>query len=200
VDKNVRVNQNGVNVNRNCPTSGWVEANAGTTDYTGASAASEYETKLFAHYLDTLNPFVYVDHHNSYKSVRNISWWGSAVEQHLLNALATVIADRSRKLRKRLTGVYPEGNWAIDGYATDYINQGTRGRYGYEQGIHTFTFETNAVAFYENGANVPNGTEQYGSLASTVAVDGFLNFVLLALKELAKQPYVPAEELSVKKM
>lgn len=193
VEKNTRVNHNGVNINRNCPTSEWAVAKEGTDDYTGPSAASEYETKLFMHYLDALNPHVYIDHHNSYRTSENTSWWGFAVGQHLVNILATSISDRSRKLRKRLTGVYPEGNWAIDGYATDYTHQGDRCQYGYEQGIHTLCFETNASAFYENGANVPNGTEPYASLPATIAVDGFLNFVLLTLKELAKRPYIPAD-------
>lgn len=193
VDKNIRVNHNSVNINRNCPTAEWAVAEEGTTDYTGPSAASEYETKLFMHYLDALKPHVYIDHHNSYRTSKNTSWWGFAVGQHLVNIIATSISDRSRKLRKRLTGIYPEGNWVIDGYATDYTHQGDKCQYGYEQGIHTFTYETNASAFYENGVNVPDGTEAYASLPATIAVDGFLNFVLLALKELAKRPYLPAD-------
>jgi len=193
VEKNTRVNYNGVNINRNCPTSEWAVAGEGTDDYTGPSAACEYETQLFMHYLDAIKPHVYIDHHNSYRTSENTSWWGFAVGQHLVNILATSISDRSRKLRKRLTGVYPEGNWAIDGYATDYTHQGDRCQYGYEQGIHTLCFETNASAFYENGVNVPDGTEAYASLPATIAVDGFLNFVLLTLKELAKRPYLPAD-------
>ena len=44
--KDGRVNYNGVNINRNYPSAKWVESGQGTSDYSGPSAGSEFETQL----------------------------------------------------------------------------------------------------------------------------------------------------------
>lgn len=191
VDTSGRTNINGVDLNRNCPTSKWaVKGNVGDNTYTGAAAGSEYETKVFMHYLKTIDPHVYIDHHNSSNSLSNCCFYGEAMEQILINIAANVISSRSRKLRMRLEGVFPECDWTINGFTRQPVDEGTRCQYAYEQGYHSITFETNSALFYENGVNVPTGAGKAGAVACRIAVDGFLNFVLLALKELAKRPYV----------
>ena len=58
-----RVNGNGVNLNRNFPTLNWTSSGAGTEDYTGATAGSEYETKLVMYYADQIKPDIFYDAH-----------------------------------------------------------------------------------------------------------------------------------------
>lgn len=194
VDNGWRVNVNKVDLNRNCPTKGWaVKGEAGVDNtYTGTEAGSEYETKVFMHYLAAINPHVYVDHHNS-SHQEYCSFYAEAKEQSLINIAAATISSRSRKLRMNLEGVYPENDWKINGFVQTPKDKGSRCLYAYEQGYHSITFETYPKAYYENGEAVPEGTDAYTETACTIAVDGFLNFTLLALKELAKQPYVPAK-------
>lgn len=58
-----RVNGNGVNLNRNFPTLNWAASGSGTEDYTGATAGSEYETKLVMYYADQIKPDIFYDAH-----------------------------------------------------------------------------------------------------------------------------------------
>lgn len=58
-----RVNENGVNLNRNYPVDGWTEGGQGTNNYTGPYAGSEYETQLTMYYVKLLKPKVFLDAH-----------------------------------------------------------------------------------------------------------------------------------------
>lgn len=74
-DNNVYVNANGVNLNRNWPTSEWSAGTSGTTNYGGASAGSEVETQyavsLFTQHDDSL---ILTDiHTNGQTAVSNYS-------------------------------------------------------------------------------------------------------------------------------
>lgn len=57
-----RQNYNGVNLNRNFPTLNWTLTSVGT-DYSGASAGSEYETKIAMYYIQQLKPDFFLDAH-----------------------------------------------------------------------------------------------------------------------------------------
>ena len=57
-----RTNGNGVNLNRNAPASNWQLTQTGP-DYSGPSAGSEYETKIWLYYHDLFNPDVFIDQH-----------------------------------------------------------------------------------------------------------------------------------------
>lgn len=194
VDRGERQNINSVDLNRNCPTAGWAVTGAvGDETYTGPEAGSEYETKVFMHYLDSINPHVYIDHHNTSRGASRVSFYAEAKEQSLIDIAATVISSRSRKLRMRLDNVFPENNWEINGFVQIPEDIGSRCLYAYEQGYHSVTFETNSWMYYKNGEIVSGGTDSYSSTACTIAVDGISNFILLALKELAKRPYIPSD-------
>lgn len=64
-DNNSRKNYNGVNPNRNFPTKSWYETGNGGQDYTGPSAASEYETQVIVYYFNQIKPDVTIDVHTS---------------------------------------------------------------------------------------------------------------------------------------
>lgn len=53
----------GVNINRNFPTTDWTVSGSGTADYSGATAGSEYETKLIMYYANQIKPHIYFDAH-----------------------------------------------------------------------------------------------------------------------------------------
>lgn len=79
----LRTNANGVNINRNFPVADWKENGVDTEDYTGASAGSEFETKLVIAMTDYLNPDISIDHHNYsslkwqfYATVCDVRWLG----------------------------------------------------------------------------------------------------------------------------
>ena len=65
----LRGNANGVDINRNFPVSDWKVRGEDTKDtdasqYSGASAGSEFETQLVMHVTDLIQPDMCVDHHN----------------------------------------------------------------------------------------------------------------------------------------
>ena len=65
IDNKRRVNYNGVNLNRNWPTSGWADepAGTGTDDYKGASAADQPELQHYLQYISDVQPDIIIDNH-----------------------------------------------------------------------------------------------------------------------------------------
>ena len=57
-----RQNYNGVNLNRNFPTMNWELTETGV-NYSGASAGSEYETKIAMYYANLIKPDFFLDAH-----------------------------------------------------------------------------------------------------------------------------------------
>lgn len=58
-----RCNANNVNINRNFPFADWEESGAGTNNWTGPSAGSEFETQLVIKLIDKIKPDFVIDHH-----------------------------------------------------------------------------------------------------------------------------------------
>lgn len=61
-----RANGNGVNLNRNFPTKNWVLSGSPTasdSNYSGATAGSEYESKILIHYINEIHPDACFDVH-----------------------------------------------------------------------------------------------------------------------------------------
>ena len=59
-----RTNGNGVDINRNYPIAAWTEGGSGTSQLTGPSAGSEFETKIVTGMYNLIMPDVGIDHHN----------------------------------------------------------------------------------------------------------------------------------------
>ena len=63
--KLTRVNGNGVDLNRNYPIEHWhVTGTPGDSNYSGASAGSEFETQVVCSIFESLSPNIAIDHHN----------------------------------------------------------------------------------------------------------------------------------------
>ena len=61
---NTRTNYNGVDLNRNFPSSHWILDGEGTETYSGPSAGSEFETQVIVSLTETIKPDMAIDHHN----------------------------------------------------------------------------------------------------------------------------------------
>lgn len=60
---NSRLNGNGVNLNRNFPSSDWKLVTTPANDYSGTEAGSEYETKIAMKYVQEIHPDIIMDAH-----------------------------------------------------------------------------------------------------------------------------------------
>lgn len=101
----LRTNANGVNINRNFPVPGWSESGAGTNDYTGPSAGSEFETQLIMAQLELVAPDVVVDHHNYSSDIKTQFFNGGADFSLGKPAYASLI-DCSRTFVKNLPAYF----------------------------------------------------------------------------------------------
>lgn len=172
VQSGQRTNYNGVDLNRNCPTSDWVSGTSGTNAYGGPEPASEYETKVFLHYIDLIEPCVYIDHHNSFSG--DYVFWVSTKLTAMANASNACLKDMSRRWSKKYSSIFPADT--VFGYVKETNDRGTRAGYAAEKGIFSTTIETNVKCNYdENG-------EFNDSFVSTISTDAFLNYLLRVLK------------------
>ena len=65
IDKKRRVNYNGVNLNRNWPTSGWASypSGSGTNDYKGTAAGDQAELQCYLTFITQCHPDIIIDNH-----------------------------------------------------------------------------------------------------------------------------------------
>jgi hypothetical protein len=191
VAHDTRGNYNGVDLNRNAPGSDWKLSGAGTTTYSGESAGSEYESKVFAHYMQQIKPHVFIDHHNTYYSGDpGCAMFITSLLQSGADVAADHISKMSRRWKKRFPTILPQDNASIFGYA-DYVNPnatvgGSREFYAYECGARSYTVETNMTLGYDNN-QLTDSAHYADSVMSTIATDGFINFLLLALRNAAQR-------------
>ena len=191
VAHDTRGNRNGVDLNRNAPGSDWKPTTAGTPTYSGESAGSEYESKVFAHYMQEIEPHVFVDHHNTYySSDPGCAMYITSLLQSGADVAAAHLSKASRRWKKRFPAILPQDNTTIFGYV-DYVNPkqtvgGSRESYANEHGARSYTVETNMTLGYDNGEQTANAHYADATM-STIATDGFLNFLLLALRNAAQR-------------
>lgn len=181
-----RTNYNGVDLNRNAPSTDWVQTAIGTNTYSGEAAASEYETKVFVHYMEQIQPQVFIDHHNTYAaSDLGVLTYITSRKKSCVDVAASHISTMTRRWKKRFSNVLPDNN-VIFGYATATKVTGARASYGNDCGAWSYTFESQSGIGYDNGV-VTEGAHAYDAVASTIATDSFINFLLLALRNAAQR-------------
>lgn len=181
-----RTNHNGVDLNRNAPSTDWERTQVGTNTYSGSNPASEYETKVFAHYMQQIQPQVFIDHHNTYPSSDlGVLAYITSRKKSCVDVAASHISTMTRRWKKRFSNVLPDDN-VIYGFATTTQEKGTRSNYGNDCGAWSYTFESQSGIGYDNGV-VTEGAHSYDTVASTIATDGFINFLLIALRNASQR-------------
>jgi len=162
VDDNTYTNNNtsvntggyGVNLNRNAPVSNWRESGAGTENYTGPSAGSEYENKVLVEMLKEFNPDIYIDHHNSFVSP-TMAWY-DIPDCTVISEMAHLGVIETTKMKDTFTNIFP--SWDDDNRVLVTVNKqgnnygrGYRDLYGAEQGYISFTLETMQYCCWDGG-------------------------------------------------
>lgn len=180
-----RTNYNGVDLNRNMPTLDWTYNGEGTKTYSGSSAGSEYESKVLVYYLNRVKPFMYIDHHNCNAGEGKTLSYITSRNQKCINIASNHLSAMTRRWKKRFNTVFPSNDVStIYGYTVSTHEDGCRSTYANEQGIYGITHESNASVSYRDGEFVEGGAESWTTLCATIATDGFINFLLRALKQL----------------
>lgn len=198
IDNNQRTNYNGVDLNRNAPSDGWkVQGQLGDNTYSGPEAGSEYETKLFVHFMNDIQPNIFVDHHNTNTGSgdflgdnKNLGYASSSIASGV-DIAAAHFSQITRKFKARsqtsdalFSGIFPSNEadaTTIFGFAYYSNLEGTREACACDNGIFGFTYESNSGILYKNGVLSAANRQVNTALVSTCATEGFINFMLRAL-------------------
>ena len=186
-----RPNENGVDINRNAPTSDWTYQGVGTIHFSGDSPASEYSTKAFMHFLDLVKPDVFIDHHatnvgsgDDEGDGKNMMYVHST-EKLAIDIGGVCISQMTRKWKERYSDTFPtndEDPTTIFGFSRNDDLPGSLSKYATEQGAFGSTYESNYGILYKNKqygvANRQTNTE----LVATCATEGFINYLVRTLK------------------
>ena len=172
---NSRVNENGVNINRNFATSDWTQTSTGD-DYSGASAADQPETQLVQNWLTTNNDAeIYIDFHNSGYSEEISALLGLSTQVHM--AAKMCYLQSVNEIIPYLKNARNLGQYNVFAYTGNTDIPGTSKGYGEEHGIMSFTLETsnNVENHGKYGAFVNAiGCEMFGT-----TIKGMVKYVLL---------------------
>ena len=196
IDNATRTNENGVDLNRNAPTSDWRVQGEGGQTYSGASAGSEYSTKVMMHYLATIKPEIFIDHHNTNVGSGDDEGDGKnmiythCAEQIGIDIASVVISQMTRKWKERYTDTFPsvdsDPNTMFGFTSFDEI-AGSIGKYATEQGSLGSTYESNNGILYRDGEYSTDYRVHDNELISTCATEGFINYLVRMLKTYSEQ-------------
>ena len=202
-DNSVRTNENGVDLNRNAPTTEWkVQGSLGDSTYSGEYAGSEYSTKVLVHYLHTIKPQIFIDHHNTnVGSGTNEGDGKNMIYTHCIYQLgidisSVLISQMTRKWKMRYTDTFPsvETDNTLFGYTLHDHIKGSIGRYAAEQGCLGSTYESNFGILYKNGIYSTDNRQTNNTIVNTCATEGFVNYLVRSLSSYSQ--YVGVNELS----
>lgn len=196
IDNGTRTNENAVDLNRNAPTSDWYMRGEGTQTYSGESAGSEYSTKVLMHYLETIKPQVFIDHHNTNVGSGDDEGDGKnmiythCAEQIGIDVASVVISQMTRKWKDRYTDTFPSVEadpTTMFGFTSFDDIAGSLGKYATEQGALGSTYESNNGLLYKNGEYSTANRVHDNELISTCATEGFINYLVRILKVYSEQ-------------
>lgn len=176
-----RTNYNGVNLNRNMPTKDWIPTGANTTEYSGESAASEYETRVLLYYYEQIAPHIFIDHHNTNVGDHKNLMFITSPLQSCVDIGANHISTMTRRWKKRFCDTFPTDG-VIYGFSRISQEKGLRSVYACENGAFGFTYESQDAVVYSNGVLDVDNAQKRTSLCTTIATDGMINFLLKTLK------------------
>ena len=190
VENATYTNYNGVNVNRNMPVHDFKVQGAGTENYTGASAGSEYESKVLVKMLADYNPDVYIDHHNSFTSP--IEAWYNMMTKDYISEMAHLGIIETTKMKAVFPDKFP--SWddnpnplvEVKLHGNNY-GRGIRCVYGYEQGFISFTMETMQYCRWKDGQLYEEYQDANSAKLVGIATNVVTNTCLLICQLLAEK-------------
>lgn len=182
----LRTNANGVNINRNFPVADWKESGVDTEDYTGASAGSEFETKLVIAMTDYLNPDILIDHHN-YSSLKR-QFYATVCDVRWLGMMYQSLVDCSYAFKKKYPDYFGTGYALVmdeEGDAPAKVSmptsKGTLARWMYENSIlFAATVEISNRINYVGGQYTDTAGDYMGMDTFSVAEYTLRNVILHA--------------------
>lgn len=185
----VRVNWNGVDLNRNMPTSDWILQGEGTRTYSGPSPCSEYENKILVRQLEQIKPAAYIDFHNYGRDlVGNVTYLTSR-DKTGLDIIAEFLNKNARNLKK-INPDYPQAPETYLGFSQTTPERGGRSVYAVEQGIMGFVYECCPGYVWNNGGLQTQYKRHGDDVVMRDNLMGFTYFVLRVLNEISKRNVV----------
>lgn len=179
-----RCNANDVNINRNFPVSGWQVSGQGTQDYTGATAGSEFETRLIMAALQSIQPNVYIDHHN-YGAESTLQYFTAVNERDSLRLNYQTYMDCNIAFTKGLPQYFGSKYLAVKASgltSATSSTSGTSNRWCYESGTtdYSATLEISNCINYKDGIllGVGVGEDVYGADSLSIGEYMLRNFLL----------------------
>lgn len=178
-----RVNYNGVNINRNFPTSHWKAfGKPFDADYSGSSAGSEFETKVICKITELIKPDLCIDHHN-YSSNLDWQFYTSLTKNKYLHLAYQSLVDCSVAFKRK----YPEyfgTTYGLlknrEGDAPQFAasTSSSSDVWWSEQNIFGSTIEISNAINYNNGVYNPNGNDFFGKDTFSVAEYTLRNLIM----------------------
>lgn len=153
-----RVNANGVNINRNYPTSKWkLDGTPGDFNYTGPYGGSEFETKLIMAYYYQIRPTIVIDYHNGSTEVSSqFGMFHFRDADMFLGINMSTVANCSHTLCKHYPQYFGKLNLnAVQFTNASYnsMNSGQSHAWFNERGVYLASIpEGNDSILYQNGA------------------------------------------------
>ena len=190
VENSTRTNENGVDLNRNAPTSDWtVQGALGDSTYSGTSGGSEYSTKVMMHYLSTIKPQVFIDHHTTNVGSGTSEGDGKNLIYTLckyqigIDIANAVISQMTRKWKMRYTDTFPsvENDNVMFGYTEYDTIKGSIAKYASEKNCLGSVYESNFGTLYKNGVYSTSNRQTNTPTVNTCATEGFINYLLRCL-------------------
>ena len=191
LDYGQRTNENGVDINRNAPTSDWVYQGVGTQTFSGTEPASEYSTKVLMHFLNEIKPDVFIDHHATNVGSGDDEGDGkNMIYVHSIDKLAidvggALISQMTRKWRDRYADTFPsveEDPLTIFGFSTKDTVPGSLSKYASENGSFGSTYESNFGILYKNKEYGTQNRQTNTVLVNTCATEGWINYLVRLLR------------------
>lgn len=177
-DNNTRKNENGVDIARNF-TEKWELAsdNPLSDTYRGTAPLSELESQYIDELMQVNNDAIlFASYHNFYApSLNEYFIWGSAGSMFTVQIYKNLISMLSRKWKKDYDWL-PQDDTTYFGYSSLSVSPGSEGMQAVAYGIQGGIFEV-CSAFY-----LEPGYANYDSIALTLGLEAFVNYLILALK------------------
>jgi hypothetical protein len=186
-----RTNANGVDLNRNMPNKDWVlSGQVGDNTYSGPSAGSEYESKLLAYYIDTINPVIYIDYHNFGTNKGGSLMYGTSSDKLAVDIAINAFQEICSELSIHYSDL-PNADSANFELLMSYFGQsegkGIRSDYASEKNnMIGLVYENSYSIYWGNGVLNTSGEGHIrDELVCSIAVNSWVRFLCYIIKGVA---------------